>query len=220
MMNKLKFICLFFVLILSIGFQQIVIAQDTPKVLLFITDGSPDLEFMLTNEVGVMKKMLEQSGIEVDVATLSGEPISVGSVNLSSVLKLTDVIADDYAGIILPCMAARSKERDIPEMVAIVKKALGEGKPVAAQFDAICFLARAGVLNGKKYSYGTEVDLEELPEFEGGIYSGTGIVQDGNIITSGVCPFWARQSGLKDGTPGLTQALIEAVLAKNKQSSL
>ena len=211
-MKKFKVFSVFLILFLSIGFQQIVVAKDTPKVLLFITDGSPDLEFMLTKEAGVMKKILEESGFKVDIATVSGESISIGSVKLDTVLKLANVNTDDYSGFILPCMAV--SERDVPEMVTIVEEAVEAGKPVAAQFGGVVYLARAGVLKGKKYSYGVEVDLNMAPEFKGGIYSGTGIVQDRNIITSGVCPFWSREEGLKDGTPGLTQALIEAIKAK------
>ncbi len=208
-MKKFKAFGVFFILLLSIGFVQIVVAKDAQKVLLFVTDGSPDLEFMLTKEVGVMKNLLEQSGFKVDIATVSGESISTGSVKLDTVLKLANVKTDDYSGFIIPCMAV--DERDVPEMVAIVKEAVEAGKPVAAQFGGVEYLAKAGVLKGKKYSLGREVDLNISPEFKGGIYSGTGIVRDGNIITSGVCPFWAREEGLKDGTPGITQALIEAI---------
>ena len=211
-MKKFKVLSVFLILFLSIGFQQIVVAKDTPKVLLFITDGSPELEFMLTKEAGVMKKILEESGFKVDIATVSGEPISVGSVKLDTVLKLADVNTDDYSGFILPCMGV--EKRDVPEMVVIVEKAVEAGKLVAAQFGGVEYLAKAGVLKGKKYSYGVEVDLNIIPEFKDGIYSGTGIVQDGNIITSGVCPSWSRKEGLKDGTPGLTQALIDAIKAK------
>ena len=53
--------------------------EETPKVLLFIRTGSYDLELMLTEEVGVMKNLLEQSGFEVVVATVSGKPIEAGS---------------------------------------------------------------------------------------------------------------------------------------------
>ena len=212
-MKKFKVFSVCLILFLSIGLQQTVVAQDTPKVLLFITDGSPELEFMLTKEVGVMKKILEQSGIKVDIATVSGESISTGSVKLDTVLKLANVNTDDYSGFILPCMGVKER-RDVPEMSAIVEKAVEAGKPVAAQLGGVKYLARAGVLKGKKYSFRVEVDLNMAPEFKGGIYSGTGIVQDGNIITSGVCPLWSRREGLKDGTSGLTQALIEAIKAK------
>jgi len=211
-MKKLRLSSSILSLLLLIGFQQIAVAEDTQKVLLFITDGSPDLEFMMKKEVGVMKDTLEKAGFKVDIATVSGESITIGSVNLNTVLRLDNVDSDDYSGFILPCMAA--DERDVPEMVAIVKKAVEAGKPVAAQFGGVEYLAKAGVLKGKKYSLGQEVDLNISPEFKDGIYSGTGVVQDGNIITSGVCPYWAREKGLKDGTPELTQTLIEAIKAK------
>jgi len=211
-MKKFKVLSVFLILFLSIGFQQIVVAKDSPKVLLFITDGSPELEFMMMKEVGVMKKILEQSGFEVDIATVSGESILISSVKLDTVLKLANVNVDDYSGFILPCMGVKER-RDVPEMGAIVEKAVEAGKPVAAQLGSVRYLARAGVLKGKKYSFRVEVDLNMLPEFKGGIYSGTGIVQDGNIITSGVCPLWSRDEGLKDGTPELTQALIDAMRA-------
>ncbi|UCH13334.1 MAG: hypothetical protein JSV22_09475, partial [Bacteroidales bacterium] len=45
--------------------------KETPKVLLFITDGSRDLELMLAKEVVVIKEILEKSGLEVRIATLS-----------------------------------------------------------------------------------------------------------------------------------------------------
>jgi len=211
-MRKYKVLSILLILFLSAGFQQIAVAKDAPKILLFITDGSPELEFMLTREVLVMKQMIEESGFKVDIATVSGVPISVGSVKLDTVLMLADVNTDEYSGFLLPCMGVDKK--DVPGMVAIVKKAVEAGKPVAAQFGGIEYLAKAGVLRGKKYSYGVEVDLDAAPDFKGGIYSGTGIVQDGNIITSGVCPLFSREEGLNDGTPGVTQALIEAIKAK------
>ncbi len=50
--------------------------------------------------------------------------------------------------------------------------------------------------------------------YEGGIYSGDGVVQDGKIITSGVCPMLARNSGKQDGTVKLTETFIAAIRAK------
>ncbi len=193
-------------------------AKDTSKVLLFIKgDGlkSLDLELMLTKEVGVMKEILEQSGFEVAVATVSGELISADSTNLKPDLKLSDVNTVDYAGFILPCMAAGAQ---IVEADAMVKKAAAECKPVAAQFGSILTLAKAGILIDKKYAVPEEEDLNSnmFPALKGGVYSGTGIVQDGNIITSGVCPFLARSRGLQDGTPELTRMLIDAIRATTK----
>ena len=203
---------LFILLVLATLFASC--AKDTNKVLLFIRDGSADLEYMLTKEVFVMKKMLEQSGFEVTVATVFGEPISTDSVNLEPNLKLGDVNTADYAGLILPCMAAGLYIA--PEAVAMVKKAAAEGKPVAAQLFSVVTLAEAGVLVGKKYALLSEVDVNRYPVFKGSFYSGTGVIQDGNIITSGVCPFIARRREIQDGTEELTRALIDAIRARTK----
>jgi hypothetical protein len=61
-------------------------------------------------------------------------------------------------------------------------------------------------LKGKKYAIFSEPDNDV--RFAGAAYSGRGVVQDGNIITSGTCPFIAKQESATDGTPELTQALI------------
>jgi putative intracellular protease/amidase len=156
--------------------------------------------------------MLEQSGFAVDIVTVAGESISAGSVRLETVLKLANVNTDDYAGFIIPCMGV--SERKAPEIESVIKKAAEAGKPVAAQLGGVKHLARAGVLKGKKYTYRIEVDLNVFPEFMGAIYGGTGVVRDGNIITSGLCPLLAREEGLEDGTTELTQALIEALKSK------
>lgn len=202
---------LFILLILGTLFS--LCTKDTPKVLLFIRDGSADLEYMLTKEVGVMKEVLEQSGLDVTVATVSGELISADSTSLKPDLKLSDVIIDDYEGFILPCMAAGSRE-PAEEAVAMIKNATAEGRPVAAQLNSIITLAKAGVLAGKKYTRIREVDVNEYPDWKGSIYSGTGVIQDGNIITSGICPYMARLRNIQDGTEELTLKLIEAIRTK------
>ncbi len=192
--------------------------QDTPKVLLFITDGSRDLELMLTKEVVVMKEMLEQSSFEVVIATLSSETISVDSVVIEPDLKLSDVNIADYSGFIFPCMAPPwDKIYNLnEEVVAFVKKISTEDKPMAAQTLSVADFAKAGVLVDKKYAFTIDPDLNEYPEFEGGIYSGEGVIQDGNIITSGTCPWKTREYGAPDGTRKLTQLFINAISENTK----
>ena len=186
---------------------------DNPKVLLFITDGSRDLELMLTKEVIVMKDILEQSNFEVVVATLSGDPVSVDTVTVSSDLKLSEVIITDYSGFIFPCMAPPWDKIYDPnlEVVAFIKEISMEEKPMASQTLSVADFAKAGLLVDKKYTFTMEPDVDEYLEFKGGIYSGEGVIQDGNIITSGTCPWKAREYGLQDGTRKLTQIFIEAV---------
>ncbi len=187
-------------------------AKPTPTVLMFIRNGSGDLEYMLKNEVGVMKNTLERSGIKVVVATLDGSSLSAGPVRVQTDLKLADVNVADYAGFILPCMAA-GVSLDNPnisaESVELVKRAISAGKPVAAQTGSVVALAQAGVLKGKKFA-----QLTEPNNLAGAIYSGTGVVRDGLVITSGICPNMARTMKKPDGTEQLTLVLVEAIKGK------
>ena len=175
-----------------------------PKVLAIVAEAGRDMDLMLTNELGVMISMLEEAGFEVVVASSSGRPVVGDTTTVESDLKLADMKVADYVGFILPCMDAFSYAAMPPEAEEIVREAVAEGKPVAAQCDSVVFLDRAGALIGKKYAF-------EHDRFSEGIYSGTGVVQDGNIITSGTCPYMARMKGLPDGTAELTQKLIDSL---------
>ncbi len=53
--------------------------------------------------------------------------------------------------------------------------------------------------------------VREIVDVEGGIHSGTGVVRDGLILTSAICPFMARQLNINDGTEELALALVEAM---------
>ena len=187
-----------------------------PKVLMYIQDNSMDLEFMLTNEVLKMQAILEQSGFDVDVANNSGESIKTSSTLVIPDVKLSKVNIKKYSGFIIPCMAVNDSIVT-PEEKSFVKKIADAGKPIAAQTGAVLILAKAGVLNGKKYAF-RQIDTsdpDKLGEFKTGIYSGVGVVQDGKIITSGTCPMMAKETGLKDGTEELTNTLIKAIKANN-----
>ena len=83
-------------------------ANDTPKALLFMRSGSGDLEYMLKNEVMVMKDALERSGFKVVVATLDGSDFSAGAIAVKADIKLAEAKVVDYAGFILPCMMVAS----------------------------------------------------------------------------------------------------------------
>jgi hypothetical protein len=74
-------------------------------------------------------------------------------------------------------------------------------------------LAKAGVLTGKKFAL--EESIKDMfPYFKNSFYSGFGVVQDGNIITSGSCPLMAKMTGSKDGTAELTNKLVQAIKEK------
>ena len=189
--------------------------KEVPKVLLFIEDNSDQLGYMLTHEVGTMSEILKQSGLKVTIATISGKVLKTDSITLTPDIKLSEVNIDDYAGFILPCMASDSITS---EAIDFVKKVVKKGKPIAAQLGSVMVLAKAGVLNGKKFAFAEEKDINAnmYPEFNGGIFSGEGVVQDGIIITSGVCPWMAKMTGHKDGTAELTRELVGVIKTRTK----
>ena len=190
-------------------------AADAPKVLMIVRDGSRDLELMLSQEVGVMKRMLEASGFKVEVATESGEPMRAGSVELGADFKVSDAVASDYAGVALPCMAPGPEYSVSPAELAIVKTFVEQGKPILAARGSVGVLAKVGGLEGKKYAFASEVDPKARPEFAGGEFQGTGVVRDGSVSTSGVCPLAAKTSALPDGTEEVTRNFIESLQRKN-----
>jgi putative intracellular protease/amidase len=193
-------------------------AADVPKVLLILPDALPQfLDNMLNKEVNVMKSMLEKANFKVVVATTNGLPIKGSTVTLTPDLKLSDVKGNDYVGIIIACMGSGEYTPVSPIAVLIVKQAITQGKPVAASHSSVNTLAEAGVLAGKRYAFRTDpLGIGRRPDdrFTGAIYGGTGVVQDGNIITCGACPETAASHGLPDGTVELTQAFITALTTK------
>jgi len=202
----------------------IVEGQSVSQVLLIPREGgqSDNLDLMLKKEVGMMTDLLQKAGFKVVVANVSGQPIEGIIRKVKPDLKLSEVKVDDYAGVILPCMAVGTNPGPpvSPEAVSIVRQAVAKGKPVAAQTGSVYILAEAGVLKGKHYAFIDDMFIE-LPRirkkdlrFEGAIYSGSGVVEDGNIITSGVCPSTEGNLGRPDGTPELTRAFIAKLVRK------
>ena len=127
-------------------------ASGTPSVLLFMRSGSADLEYMLKNEVMIMKDALERSGFKVVVATLDGSDFSAGAMTVKADIKLAEAKMVDYAGFILPCMMVASyPEPEVSkEAIHLVREAIAAGKPVAAQTGSLWTLAKAGRSEGKE----------------------------------------------------------------------
>ncbi|MGD0343238.1 MAG: DJ-1/PfpI family protein, partial [Bacteroidales bacterium] len=191
-MKRLFFVFILFSILVSCNMKA-------PRVLIFIKDGSSQLEYMLTHEVGTMSKILKESGFDVTIATISGAVLKTDSITLTPDLKLGEVNIDDYAGFILPCMIIDSVT---PEALNFIKRAADKDKPIAAQLGSVLILAKAGLLNGKKFAFADakDMNISLYPDFKSGIYSGTGVIKDGNIMTSGICPWMAKMTGYKDGT--------------------
>jgi putative intracellular protease/amidase len=206
-------------------------AQNTSdKVLMIPREGySQDLDLMISSEVGVMTKLLKSAGFKVDIATTSGYPIVGPTQKIENVLRLAEVNVNDYVGVIMPCMNVGLFPGPpvAPEAVAVVKKALADGKPVGAALGSINVLAEAGVLKGKKYAYFRDplkMDATWVrtdPRFADAVYTGPGTTQDGHIITCGVCPAMEKANGwgfdaydTENGPVKLTKAFIGAIGSK------
>jgi protease I len=183
--------------------------QSTKRVLLILRDQSDNMDLMLTKEVGVMKSMLEEAGYKVITASQSGQTLKGSSTTLKPDLKLADVKVDNYAGVMLPCMADDLGTASTKEAFDIVKKAVEQGKPVAAQTTSVYILEDAGVLKGKRFALPDSMAYD----ITDGIQQDSGVVQDGNIITSAACPNMELITGgwYKDGTSELTQKFIDAL---------
>jgi putative intracellular protease/amidase len=190
-------------------------AADTPKVLLILPNvADPNyLDTVLNKEVSVMKSMLENAGFKVVAATTDGLPIKSSTVSFTPDLKLSDVKVDDYVGVIIACMGSGERTPVFPEAISIVKQAFTQGKPVAASHSSVNVLAEAEVLAGKRYAFRIDGQFRN-PKYTGAIYSGSGVVQDGNIITCGICPVVSQSEGLPECNTELTQALITALSPK------
>jgi putative intracellular protease/amidase len=206
-----------------IAFTSEVYGQSAKKVLMIPREGySQDLDLMLKMEVGVMTLLLKNAGFDVDVATTSGYPIIGPTQKIEKLQRISEINLDNYVGIIMPCMAVGLFPGPpvAPDAVAAVKKALADGKPVAASANSAIILADAGILKGKRYAFVTN-PLETTQRwtrkdlrFEGAIYSGPGVVQDGPVLTSGICPRLEIATGMQSGVVELTQKLIAAIKAK------
>ncbi len=98
-----------------------------------------------------MNLLLKNAGFHVDIATTSGQAILGSTEKIEKVMKLMDINLDDYVGIIMPCMAVGTGPGPAvsQDAIALVKKAVSDDKPVAAQRGSIIILAEAGVLKGK-----------------------------------------------------------------------
>jgi len=196
-----------------ISLESQVYGQSAKKVLMFLRDGeSSTLDLMLNMEVGTMTMLLKKAGFQVDVASSSGGPFSGPHEKIEKVMKLSEIKLDDYMGIIIPCLN-KMKGTATPEAVAVIKKALADGKPVAAPMSAITILAGADLLKGKKYAFIDDPLKRQTPDlrFADAIYSGRAPVQDGKIITSGGCPASERYMGVQNRTLELTQMFIAAI---------
>ena len=185
-------------------------ANRRPVVLLIARETSDNMALMLEKEVNPILAKLKEAGFQVTVASESGAKIVSGQMALTVDKKLEDVKIHDIIGVIVPCMAAGGTQKAIPHnAVELVADASKAAIPLAAQQSGVEILGLAGALRGKNFAI-AEASRGYIKD---GTFKGVGVVRDGNIVTSGTCPFMAAEYGLKDGTEELITQFI-AVLKK------
>jgi len=156
-----------------------------------------------------MRGMLEEAGYSVDIATPGDAPMVAGSATLAPTVRLADVNVENYAGVILPCMAPAA-DSPLPARVdEIAAEAVALGLPFAASRGSVTTLAKAGGIENRQFAFAA--DPAGRPEFAGGTFLGTGVVSDGNISTAGICPLAARSLDMPDGTVDLTKSFIRSL---------
>jgi putative intracellular protease/amidase len=173
------------------------------KVLFIVRETSQDMNYMISHEVGPMLEMLKDAGYEADIATETGTILGTGESILHPNIRLSDVDVNNYIGVIIPCMADPPPFHVPKFSLEIVKTMYAKGLPIAAQMSGVYILAKAGILENKKFA--AAVGVYETKGTN--IYYG--VVQDGQIITSGICPQLARIYGRKDGTRELMTGFLE-----------
>lgn len=171
------------------------------KVLIIVRETSLDVNFAISQEVSPMMKMLKDSGYQAEIATETGTALGTGTSILRPNTRLSDVDVNKYVGLIIPCMA--DPLFSVPSFsMEIAKKMYAKGLPIAAQQSGVKIFAEAGLLDGKKYA-SAEVTAPK------GTWVAKGVVQDGQIITSTNCPYYARLNDKKDDTAELMIRFIE-----------
>lgn len=212
MISRMILITLIILIVLPISSQG-----QSQKILLLAPEDNPEylvIDFMLKIEAGAIIGILEDAGYQVDVVTVSGEPIKVGMTSFQPDHSISEIDVDNYVGLILPSMKNRRRTQIPAEVSKIIRQFADQDKPIAAQVYGIAWLGEAGVLSGKRFSFvGANVNNIRLKnQLKSGISIGkSSIVKDGNIITSGVCPDTAQRFNLPDGTAFLTRMLINAI---------
>ena len=161
--------------------------------------GETSLKIAIDKEVNTFIGRLGALGYAVDVASENGKDISAGGSTLTVDKKHAEAKITHRVCVIIPCMV----QGNVPtSAVKIAQDMPSRNMPAAALNGGVLILAGAGVLEGRNYAIGQNLQ----PYVHDGDLKGIRVVRDGDIVTSGVCPFSAQVSGLKDGTDELVTA--------------
>jgi len=152
------------------------------EVLCFLYDGFADFETVLTCSV-----LNEEEDYKVTYIAYEKTPVySSGGLKINPDKTVSEIDGiKGIAGLIIPGGGTRIHK---PELEKLIKELYEEGKLVAAICAGPEYLAKSGILNGRKY---TTTRLPESYEEEGledpfprDTYIEKRVVQDGNLITA------------------------------------
>ena len=152
------------------------------EVLCFIYDGFADFETVLT-----CSALYEEDNHKVTYIAYEKTPVySSGGLKINPDKTVSEIDSiEDVEGLIIPGGGTRIFK---PELEKLIKRLNEEKKLLAAICAGPEFLAKAGILNGKKYTTTAEPqsykEKNERDPFPRNSYLETRVIQDGNIITA------------------------------------
>lgn len=125
--------------------------------------------------------LLRRAGVEVVVASLTGEKLITGRclITVQADAMLSDIAEQDFDLLLIPGGPGIKAVREEGRAATLAKTYSKAGKPVAAICAAPTVLKDAGLLSGKQFTSHAGV-LSELPESQ----VQNRVVEDGNLITS------------------------------------
>lgn len=125
--------------------------------------------------------LLRRAGVEVVVASLTGEKLVTGrcQITVQADASLADVVDQDFDLLLIPGGPGIKAVRADGRAAKLAQAYTQAGKPVAAICAAPTVLLDAGLLAGKRFTSHAGV-LAELPASQ----VQERVVEDGNLITS------------------------------------
>lgn len=162
-------------------------------------------------EILAIVRLLDEMGIEAVIATMGRRPIRSRESILRADARLEDIAEPDYAGLIIPCAGGGGNgapAEDSQDFIKLIRSFNVNKKAIAAQNGGVLALARAGILDGRRFA----IEDRLAPLAPLGFHRGAGVVRDGNIVTSGRCPLHAGREGGADGTEAMVRRFAACII--------
>jgi 4-methyl-5(b-hydroxyethyl)-thiazole monophosphate biosynthesis len=143
------------------------------RALVPLAEGFEELEAVTIIDV------LRRAGVEVTVAALGTSPVQGShAIRVEADTTLDAVQEETFDAVVLPGGPAAKRLRDDERVKAVLRRAAGEGRLVAAVCAAPIALEAAGVLSGKRATVYPGNALPSAEQVE------ERVVVDGRVVTS------------------------------------